>query len=101
MTTDEEKDLCEFGIEHEKCYFCGQPRTIQFEDHYTFCPNCSAIYTNMMLLRSGCDHITENTPCVLNEPWYKSDRQKPYMVETIEDTKICSICGAKCESDGW
>ena len=101
MPTDEERDLCEFGIEHEKCYFCGQPRIIRFGEHYYFCPNCSVIYTNMILLRSGCDHITKNTPCIQRAPWYKSDRKKPHIIRTDYDTQRCSVCYATCESDGW
>jgi len=100
MPTDEELDLCEFGITHEKCYFCGQPRTILFSEHYIFCPNCSVIYTNMILQESGCDHITKDTPYISKKPWYTYS--KAYIHDTDDLKKqVCSICGAECESDGW
>ena len=46
----------------EKCYFCGNNRTIGFKEHYIFCPNCSAIYTFMIVQRKTCDHISDETP---------------------------------------
>jgi len=98
-----ELDLCEFGIDEEKCYFCGQPRTVRFSEHWIFCPNCSAMYTFMIIVESNCDHIKDNIPYVIKEPWYnKMKHEKPYAHDT-EDLKmqICSVCGKECVMDGW
>ena len=98
---EEEKDLCEFGIEHEKCYFCGQPRMVLFNEHYYFCPNCSAIYTSMIIQESNCEHIKKDTPYVSRSTWYGDDG-KPYIHDTDDLKKqVCSICGAECVTDGW
>lgn len=97
------KNLCEFGIEPEECYFCGQPNTIGFQEHYTFCPNCAAIYTFSIIQESYCDHIDpdKNIPCVDRIPCYKSDRDKVHIVEDDNGDQRCSICDSICIADGW
>jgi|GEM_PF-7049265 len=106
MPTDEEKDLCEFGIVHEECYFCGQPRTILFNEHYIFCPNCAAIYTNMMIQKSDCDHIKDGVPVVISNPWFSaSDRKLAkthiYLLDGVSTLQFCSRCNSECIADGW
>lgn len=102
MPTDEEPDLCEFGIVHKECYFCGQPRTILFNEHYYFCPNCSAVYTFMIVQKANCEHIKEGVPCAVREPWYKRNRTKPYILEANDsEQQFCQICQMRCLVDGW
>jgi len=104
-------DLAEFGVVQEECYFCGQLRTIRFNEHYTFCPNCSAIYTFFILVDSNCEHVSNNTPAVIREPWYYRGPErpiKPYIYEgkvlsygQIRKVQKCSVCNKKCIADGW
>ena len=115
---DVENNSCEFGAEEEECYFCGQPRTIEFSEHYTFCPNCSAIYTTMIIQKSNCDHINNESriPTVVREPWFANDRDKLHIYNrdklhiytgqifrkgVIEYVQRCSICNKQCTVDGW
>lgn len=97
------KDLCEFGVSPEECYFCGQPNTVGFKEHYTFCPNCSAIYTFLIIQESHCDHIDpdKDIPCVERIPWYKSARNKVYIIKDTNGDQRCSICDSVCMADGW
>ena len=95
---EEEKNLCEFAVIKKKCYFCDQPRTIQFNEHFTFCPNCSSIYSKQILQKSHCKHFSGDQAIVIKlEPCYSEDRDKPYITEG--DT--CSICGANVWAGGW
>ena len=92
------KDLCEFGIVDRACYFCGQPRTVRHSEHYTFCPNCSAIYSKMILQESHCKHFSEDQAIVIElEPCYPEYRDKPY----IDKGDICSVCGLNVDANGW
>lgn len=92
------KDICEFGIVNKACYFCGQPRTIRHSEHYTFCPNCSAIYSKMILQESHCKHFDGDQAIVIElEPCYPEYRDKLY----VDKGDICSICGANVDADGW
>ncbi len=91
------KDLCEFGIVDRACYFCGQPRTIRFQEHSIFCPNCSAIYCKMILQESHCKHFTGDQAIVIDfEPCYVEYRNKPYIMAGDK----CSICGLNVWADG-
>lgn len=100
---EEEKDLCEFGIVDEECYFCGQPRTIRFDEHYYFCPNCTALYTFFMIKKTKCKHITKDTPFLLRKPyWHTNMKDKKYIYEDDDgETQRCSECNAECIADGW
>jgi len=101
---EKEVDLCEFGIEHKPCYFCGQPKTISFSEHFTFCPNCSAIYTVHILQKSGCEHIKEGVPFIIRDPWYAGlQHGKPAIRSAFydNDLQVCDICGEECQTDGW
>lgn len=98
---DKIRDAHDFAISNEECYFCGKKETIRFHEHYTFCPDCSAIYTVSIIQRSGCEHIDRGVPEVLRAPWYKEARKKPYITEEVEGIQRCSICQATCIADGW
>lgn len=90
-----------FGIVDEKCYFCGHEQTVIFNEHYTFCPECSAIYTSMMVIE-GCDHIKSNAVIALRKPWFKDFKcDKPYIEEGDEGNEVCSECGLSVIADGW
>lgn len=116
LEANEEKDLCEFGVVHEDCYFCGQPRMIRFDEHYYFCPNCSAIYTFNIIIEANCNHIDSNKriPIVSRVPsriinqW--GDGQlirispsvgKVYIEEDDHCDQTCSVCHQPCIADGW
>jgi hypothetical protein len=106
MPADEELDLCEFGVVHEKCYFCGQPRTILFNEHYTFCPNCAVIYTDMIIQESNCDHIKSGVPVVISDPWFSTPNRQLrkthiYLLDGMWTMQFCSKCNAECVADGW
>lgn len=117
------KNQAEFTVVNEECYFCGQLQTVRFAEHYIFCPNCAAIYTEMIVQESRCEHIKDGVPCVENTPravnykWVKGeivfskpsfgpDFSKPYIYEVWEEdgdsvTQHCSVCGEWCIADGW
>ena len=92
------------NIREEKCYFCDKS-TVRFHEHYHFCPECSAIYTYLIVWKSNCKHIKDRMPTVIREPWYKElrmDDKKPYIVDTKASGKqTCSVCNKPCTSDGW
>ena len=85
----------------EKCVFCGSADVVNTHEHWTFCKECTALYTNMILQKSNCEHITKDSPFVERPPWYKNHRDSiPYIKGDTENTR-CSVCGANVESDGW
>ncbi|KKM80503.1 hypothetical protein LCGC14_1339270 [marine sediment metagenome] len=91
------EDPCEFGIVKRKCYFCDQPRTVQFDEHFIFCPNCSAIYSEQILQESHCKHFSGDSAIVVEfEPLFYPAK-KPYVV----GGDICSECGTNVWADGW
>jgi len=106
---------CQFAVIDEKCYFCDHPITVLFNEHYNFCPDCSAIYTFPTVHKTDCSHIRDNIPVAERPPWYKEYRDaKPYiyeessvfkrhsLYEEIEGvTQKCSICHAECTADSW
>ena len=89
-----------FAASCEKCYFCNNEETVLFNEHYTFCPNCSAIYTDLMIQESNCEHIKNGIPVAVREPWYKGSRNVPFIKEE-GDMQKCSVCGKLCIADGW
>ncbi len=89
--------MTEFGIVERPCYFCGQEKTVRFDEHYTFCPSCAAIYTRVSPGEGDCEHSQGGVIQVRHRPWYKDARAgKVYS----EDYK-CSICGGSAVGDGW
>jgi len=92
----------EFGIVDEPCYFCGHKQTVRFNEHYNFCPQCSAIYTNMFVVK-GCKHIKGSAIVVERIPqWHDTIdwKNKLYVMSSIRGF-ICSKCNGLCEVDGW
>lgn len=97
------EDLCEFGTVEEECFFCKQPRTIAFNEHYTFCPNCSTIYTYIIILKdkNTCSHINGDEPTVIKRPIYKYVRDKVHIYEAGKNSYHCSYCHNTVHIDGW
>ena len=97
----------EFGIMEVECHFCKQFPIVRFAEHYCFCPNCSAIYTKMIIHSKRCNHVMKNkTPVAIREPWFKSVRQEStYLIALAEPedgfTHMCSQCHARVKADGW
>jgi nicotinate-nucleotide adenylyltransferase len=88
----------------DSCFFCRNQKMVHFNEHYLFCPDCSAIYTFNCFVRPICDHVTKDSPTVEREPWYKNKRESanPYIKETpITHRRICSVCAEEVEADGW
>ena len=86
------------------CFFCRNQALVKFHEHYLFCPDCSAIYTQNCIIDSVCGHIKGRTPTVIREPWYKNKRENadPYITETpITHRRICSVCAEEVVADGW
>jgi hypothetical protein len=100
-------NLSEFAVVNEVCYFCDHEKTVLFNEHYSFCPDCSAIYTSMMAVES-CPHFKDDVLVTTREPWFAHLREelrekgKAYIVED-EGNGLgqCSICGKLCIADGW
>ena len=98
----------EFGIVDEKCYFCGHEKTVRFNEHYTFCPSCTAISTNLMAVDT-CEHFKGDAVVATREPWSDKivedliNKQIPYIIEDDDGEGVgnCSICGKPCIADGW
>lgn len=85
----------------EKCAFCNSEDTVTFGEHYTFCKECSSIYTQMMLLEKNCDHITDNSLYVLRLPWFKKLQNVTPYIHVVDGNAVCSMCGESVLSDGW
>jgi hypothetical protein len=83
----------------EKCMFCNSTELLTFSEHWTFCKDCSAIYTDMMKCETHCEHIKSDTKTVDRLPWFKSARTG-CKEAFIKDDK-CSICGKTALADGW
>ncbi|MGD9158304.1 MAG: hypothetical protein PVG39_07860 [Desulfobacteraceae bacterium] len=89
-----------------KCYFCDSEDIVIANEHYTFCRNCMALYTFMIVHEKDCDHINQGCPLAMHEPVYKSVREgKPYIAkERVEENRsetFCSKCCAYVYVDGW
>lgn len=84
----------------DKCYFCNNEETVLFQEHYIFCPNCSAIYTDLMIQESNCDHIKNGVVVAIREPWYAKNRNVLFIKEKNNEQE-CSVCGKPCVADGW
>jgi hypothetical protein len=99
----EVKSVVEFGIVNEKCPFCDQKTVVNFNEHYYFCPACTAIYTFLMILEKECDHINHDTPCVDRKPIHGTETVYIYTIDggIWDGQQVCSECGAHCIADGW
>jgi len=109
---------CQFAVVDEKCYFCDHAITVMFNEHYTFCPSCAAIYNTSTIQTAGCSHIKYGIPC-LDSPvrmanhvcsgwigFYSPAFKKPFIYEEVKESsneivQKCSVCHSECVSDGW
>jgi hypothetical protein len=80
-----------------KCKFCGSENIVDVHEHYTFCTECTALYTKMILEKSNCKHISDSSITVERPPWYKKARES---IAYIFNYK-CSVCGKDAIADGW
>ena len=86
----------------EPCYFCDNSKIVGFKEHYSFCPNCSAIYTFMIVRNKFCEHISDNTPVVDRQPWNVKYRERPHILNINGGaTQKCSKCNKYVLADGW
>ena len=84
----------------EKCPFCKSEDVVPFKEHYSFCKECTAIYTYSAVI-TGCEHINKESTIAERPPWYKKDRDSiAYIIETGNVAK-CSVCGTEIELGGW
>ena len=90
-----------FTILTSGCYFCKSPEIIRFGEHWSFCPDCSVIYTYMVLLETGCKHIKNGIPLVTNDCWFPKDRRAKTFIKYNSRGQVCSTCGEECYADGW
>lgn len=89
----------------ELCMFCGNKDLVLFSEHYIFCKDCTAIYTEMELKKWQCgcfDEAPRYVPVVDRYPWFK-DWTLNYKggVPFINPAGNCSMCGKPAEADGW
>ena len=91
----------EYALVEEKCFFCNSEETLAFSEHYTFCPECTSIYTIMIPIQK-CECLLDTSPTVTREPWYKEirDNAKPHIIEDVHRQK-CSVCDSTVIYDGW
>lgn len=95
------KVMREYGIsDTEPCAFCGNEETVCFNEHWSFCPECAAIYTTMWF-HKGCKHIKKTELVVRSEPWYKDVREKVAYTMDNDPKQRCSVCGKRNKLDGW
>lgn len=91
--------------ETEVCFFCGSKNTVLFSEHYTFCKECTAIYSEMIVIEKHCKHIGETAVVAEREPWFRSLRQEirekklGYILEG--NSGRCSVCQSITIADGW
>ena len=96
-----------FEMEEEvrECFFCKSREVISFKEHYTFCMECTAIYTECIVVESNCEHIKENAIIAEREPWFFDWRQnlcKKEIGYVVGDSSgRCSVCNAIAIADGW
>jgi len=86
---------------NESCIFCKSTDLVTFSEHYTFCKNCSAIYTFNAVQEINCTHITKDSACVERPAWFKADRDSVAYIKELGDRQVCSVCGAEVIADGW
>lgn len=86
---------------NEKCPFCKSEDVVSFKEHYSFCKECTAIYTSSAVVEKNCEHINKESVIVERPPWYKKDRDSVAYIIESEDIAKCSVCGAEVELGGW
>ncbi len=90
-----------FIVLARSCYFCNTEEIINFREHWYFCPQCSAIYTHMILHKAGCKHVNNKAPVVTTDCWFRNDRRAKIFIKENRYGQVCSTCGEACEADGW
>lgn len=98
----------EYGLNKDKCYFCGHDELVLTNEHYYFCPNCMALFT-FVIVWQGCGSVSEciksgdRVPTTFHPPMYKEARSKVYIKRSItfNDSWCCSKCGSEVHADGW
>jgi hypothetical protein len=81
------------------CIFCNSENVTRFAEHFTFCKDCSAIYTFPNIVR-GCEHtVGKHLPVVLRLPWYEIDF--PDMVLELNGQYYCTKCWCRVWLNGW
>lgn len=88
-------------ISLHRCYFCNAIEVIRFGEHWSFCARCSAIYTYMLLLETGCEHVKKGIPLVTNDCWFAKYRRAKTFIKYNSRGQVCSTCGEECYADGW
>lgn len=85
----------------EKCYFCGSKDLIHHNEHYVFCKNCTAIYTETSVAETNCKHVVKHAVSAERQPWFKSVRNDKPCIITIGGKSMCSVCGREVVEGGW
>lgn len=99
--------MVELAVIKYPCFFCGISQTVQFDEHYTWCPCCRAVYTYMIIRERGCDHIPgrepDNCPVLVEMPRALEVLEGKTYIEANEfgERQYCSVCGKTCVADGW
>lgn len=85
----------------ERCYFCNSKDIVHHNEHYIFCKDCTAIYTESSISETNCDHILKHAVIAERQPWFKSVRDKMPCVITVDGKTVCSVCDKKVIEGGW
>ena len=88
----------ECGFIKEPCPFCKEEETLRFNEHYNFCPNCTAIYTDMMVERS-CEHFDKDALVVTREPGLRGLKYDVTFIDA--NSQRCNKCKTLCNLGGW
>ena len=94
----------DYGFIQEPCFFCGHENVLLHNEHYIFCPHCTALYTDQ-IVQEGCEHIKKDAIVMIYEPGLKevrekAQKEKAYLKEE-NGKQYCSLCGKECVADGW
>jgi len=94
--------MVEFETQDSPCYFCDHPQTVGFKEHYTFCPNCIAIYTVMIVHEAKCEHVKAGTPVMIRSPDAPvAIEDKEFFYSTRDGQYRCATCDAESVVAGW
>lgn len=88
-------------IRSKPCYFCGNTSVVEFGEHHIFCPNCSAIYT-FMILWDACAHVVD-APVLIRYPWFDDKLDRPFVYAALLDDPYpyrCSECDRLVVAEG-
>lgn len=98
------------------CPFCSHYPTIYHDEHWVFCPNCGADWTDMILQEIGCKHVRELVPLNREKDDVWGYHVGIMVVDTLPEVENhtinpndevflhnnrCSKCGEKSMADGW